>query len=116
MAEVFQRASVALPTTDEALVYQAPNNQEADRAISLSCLASNVDGDLPAEVSLILKTANNVVLSRTAYRIQVPARATLEMLPNRVVLKRGDKVFAQASLGNRIEVTFSALEITPNVS
>ena len=107
---------MALQTTDETLVYQAPNNQEGDRAISLSCLASNVDGDVATEVSLILKTANNVALSRTAYRIQVPARATLEMLPNRVVLKRGDKVLAQASQGNRIEVTFSALEITPNVS
>lgn len=115
MAEVFERGAAVLGTTDETLLYQAPNNNDQDRAITLSCLAAN--SDLSSEVGVTLKitTAAGVLVYRSAVQIPIKPRSALELLPNRKVLKRGDRVLAQATLANRLEVSLDVLEITPNV-
>lgn len=112
MAETFNGTSVALTTTNATDVYQAPNNADADRAVVLSCLVANVDGTNPAEITIAKTNAANTVLSRLAFTIGVPADASLEVITNKVVLKRGEKLRATASVANRLEVTVSALEIT----
>lgn len=111
MAEVFERSSAILTTQSETLVYQAPNNNDGDRAILLSCLAANTDGASEATISVRVTAANDALISRTAHQITVPAKATLELMPNRLILRRGEKVKAQASLPNRIDITVSALEL-----
>jgi hypothetical protein len=115
MAEVFERSSQLLDTLQQKDVYQAPDTDDRDRSITLSCLAANVDTVTPADISIYLTDSSNQVIAITAFGIPVPSRSTLELLPNRLVLKRGDKIRAQASAVNRLRVTVSVLEITPDV-
>jgi hypothetical protein len=115
VAEIFKRESQRLTTVDETLVYQAPNNTDADVAIVLGCLAANVVTTGPAEISLFIRNAANGLIARTALSIVVPAKGTLDMLPSKLVLKRGERIVAQANLVNRLDVTVSALEIIPDV-
>jgi hypothetical protein len=111
MAETFNRASVALTTTSITDVYQAPNVADTDRAIVLSCLVANVDGTNAADITITITNSANTVVSRIANTIGVPADASLEVIPNKLVLKRGEKLRATASVASRLEVTISALEI-----
>lgn len=115
MAEVFERGAAVLTTTGETLIYQAPNNSDQDRAITLSCLAANSDSSSEVGITLTMTTAAGVPVYRSAVQIPVKPRSALELLPGRKVLKRGDRVLAQATLANRLEVSLDVLEITPNV-
>ena len=112
MAETFNRASVALTTTTITDVYQAPNLASTDRAIVLSCLVANVNGTAGTDVTLTITDSANTVLSRIANTITVPADATLEAIPNKLVLKQGEKIRATALNSSYLDVTVSALEIT----
>jgi antitoxin component of RelBE/YafQ-DinJ toxin-antitoxin module len=112
MAETFNRASVALTTTSITDVYQAPSSNAANRAIVLGCLVANVDGAVPADVTVTITDASNVVIARIANTIAVPADASIELIINKLVLKAGEKLRATASAANDLEVTVSALEIT----
>ncbi len=112
MAEAFNRASIALSTTSITDVYQAPNIADTDRAIVLSCLVSNVDGANAADITLTITDSADSTIARIANTIQVPADSTLEAIPNKLILKRGEKIRATASAASDLEVTVSALEIT----
>ena len=111
MAETFNRAAVALTTTSITDVYQAPNVASTDRAVVLSCIAANVDAANNAAVTITITDSSNVVLSRIANAIVVPLNASLEVIANKLILKRGEKIRATASAANRLEVTVSVLEI-----
>jgi hypothetical protein len=112
MAETFNRASAALTTTNITDVYQAPNVAATDRAIILSCLVANVDGVNAADITLTISDSADVAIAKIANTIQVPADSTLEAIPNKLILKRGEKIRATASAANDLEVTISAMEIT----
>lgn len=112
MAETFNRASVALSTSSITDVYQAPNVAAADRAIVLSCLVANVDGINNAAVTIDITNSSNTAIAKIANTVTVPADASLEVIPNKLVLKQGEKLRATASAGGDLEVTVSALEIT----
>lgn len=112
MAETFNRASVALTTTSITDVYQAPNVATADRAIVLSCLVANVDGVNNASVTIDITDSTNAAIAKIANTINVPADASVEFIPNKLVLKCGEKLRATANAGGDLEVTVSALEIT----
>jgi hypothetical protein len=112
MAETFNRASVALSTTTITDVYQAPNVANADRAVVLSCLVANVDGTNGADITLTITDSTDAAIAKIANTIQVPADSTLEAIPNKLILKRGEKIRATASAASDLEVTVSALEIT----
>lgn len=112
MAETFNRASVALSTTSITDVYQAPNVANTDRAVLLSCLVANVDGTNAADITLTITDSADTVIAKIANTIQVPADSTLEAIPNKLILKRGEKIRATASAANDLDVTVSALEIT----
>lgn len=112
MAETFNRASVALTTTNITDVYQAPDVANTDRAIVLSCLVANVDGVTPADVTVTVTDSANAAIAKIANTVSVPPDATLECIPNKLVLKRGEKIRATASVASDLEVTVSALEIT----
>jgi hypothetical protein len=112
MAETFNRASVALTTTSITNVYQAPNIADADRAVVLSCLVANVDGTNAADITLTITDSADAAIAKIANTIQVPADSTLEAIPNKLILKRGEKIRATASAASDLEVTVSALEIT----
>ena len=47
-----------------------------------------------------------------AKEITIAADSTLELIPNKLVLKRNEKLHLQASVDNRLEATISVLEIT----
>lgn len=113
MAENFERGAVFLTTTSETDVYQAPNGSAEDRAILLGCLVANVTNGIPANISIAITDSLNNLISYTAYSVVVPPRSTLECLPSRVVLKRGEKIRATASGTSQLECTVSALELTP---
>lgn len=112
MAESFNRASVALTTTSITDVYQAPNIAATDRAIVLSCLVANVDGAVPCDVTITITDSSNTAIARIANTISVPPDASLEVIVNKLILKRGEKIRATASTANDLEVTVSSLEIT----
>ena len=112
MAEVFNNASVKLSSTNATDLYQAPTSAATDRAIVLSCLVANVDGSSGAEITIALTDGSNTVLSTLASTIAVPADASIEIIPNKVVMKQSQKLRATASAANNLELTVSALEIT----
>lgn len=111
MAETFQNTSVKLSSTAVTDLYVAPNNTSADRAVVLSALAANVDGSAAAEVSLFVTNSANTVVSTLASTITLPQDASLEFIPNKLVLENGQKLRAQASAANDIDFTVSVLEI-----
>lgn len=112
MAETFNRASVALTTTSITDVYQAPNTNAADRAIVLSCLVANVDGTVASDITLTITDSANTSIARIAYTISVPADTSLEVIPNKLILKNGEKLRGTASVASKLELTVSAMEIT----
>ena len=111
MAESFQNTSVKLSSTSATDLYVAPNNASTDRAIVLSALGANVDGLALCEVSLFVTNGSNTVLSTLASTIAIPADASVEFIPNKLVLENGQKLRAQASAANDVEFTVSVLEI-----
>lgn len=112
MAETFNRNSVKLTGTSATDAYQAPNAADANRAIVLSCFIANVDGTNAADVTVSITDSGNTEIAKLANTINVPADASLEIVANKVVLKRGEKIRVTASAANRLDVTVSALEIT----
>ncbi len=112
MAETFNNASVKLTTTNATDLYQAPTSAATDRAIVLSCLVANVDGSSSAEITIALTDGSNTVLSTLASTIAVPPDASIEIIPNKVVMKQSQKLRATAGAANDLELTVSALEIT----
>lgn len=112
MAETFNRASVALTSTSITDVYQAPNVANTDRAVVMSCLVANVDGANPCDVTITITDSSDVAIAKLASTISVPPDASLEVIVNRLVLKRGEKIRATAGTASDLEVTVSALEIT----
>jgi hypothetical protein len=111
MANTFNNANVNLSTTDVTDVYQAPSTS-GNVAIVLSIMVSNVDGSAAADVSIIKTSSDNTEQSRLAHTIPVPADTSLEVVANKLVLKAGEKIRAQASAANDLSITLSALEIT----
>lgn len=112
MAETFNNASVKLTSTSVTDIYQAPTGNAGDRAIVLSCLVANVDGASAADVTITVTDGSNTVLSTLASIISVPAKASLEVIANKVILKQSQKIRATAGTASDLEVTLSALEIT----
>lgn len=112
MAETFNRASASLATTSITDIYQVPDIADNNRAIVLSCLVANVDGSVPCDVTITITDSANAVIARIANTISVPPDSTLEIVANKLVLKRGEKIRATASAVDDLEVTVSALEIT----
>ncbi len=112
MAENFNRNSVKLSSTSVTDAYQAPNSAATDRAIILSCVVANVDGGSAADITISITDQSNTELSRLAYAISVPAKSSLEIIANKVILKNGEKLRATASAANDLDVTVSAVEIT----
>ena len=112
MAETFNNASVKLTTTSATDIYQAPTGNAGDRAIVLSCLVANVDGTNSATITITITDGSNAVLSTLVSTVEVPADASLEVIPNKLILKQSQKIRATASAASDLEVTLSALEIT----
>jgi hypothetical protein len=75
-------------------------------------LVANVDGNSAVEITIALTDGSDAVLSTLASTIAVPADASIEIIPNKVVMKQSQKLRATAGAANDIEVTVSALEIT----
>jgi len=111
MPNTFNNAQASLTSTSVTDVYQAPSSSGAV-SIVLSIMVSNVDGVNAADISIIKTDSSNTEQSRLAHTIPVPADTSLEVVANKVVLKAGEKLRAQASAANDLVVTISALEIT----
>lgn len=111
MPNTFNNAQASLTTTNVTDVYQAPSGSGAV-SIVLSIMVSNVDGVNACDISIIKTDSSNTEQSRLAHTIPVPADTSLEVVANKVVLKAGEKLRAQASAANDLVVTVSALEIT----
>jgi hypothetical protein len=111
MPNTFNNAQASLTSTSVTDVYQAPSSSGAV-AIVLSIMVSNVDGVNAADISIIKTDSSNTEQSRLAHTIPVPSDTSLEVVANKVVLKAGEKLRAQASAANDLVVTISALEIT----
>jgi hypothetical protein len=111
MPNTFNNAQASLTSTSVTDVYQAPSSSGAV-AIVLSIMVSNVDGVNAADISIIKTDSSNTEQSRLAHTIPIPSDTSLEVVANKVVLKAGEKLRAQASAANDLVVTISALEIT----
>lgn len=111
MAESFNRASVALSTTSITDVYQCPTSAAINRSVVLSCIIANTDS-ASRTVTVTISDSSNSSIARIANTIAIPANASLELIPNKLVLKQGEKIRATAGTAATLEVTVSALEIT----
>ena len=111
MAETFNNSSTKLPTANSTELYSAPN-ASGNCAIVLSCLVANVDGSSSDTISLWIANSSSTQLSLLASTIAVPPDASIELIPNKVVLTQGQKLRAQAGTANDLHVTVSVLEIT----
>lgn len=124
MAERFEATSTKLSSANSVTdIYLPVNfNSSDDRSVVLSVLAANVDGTNSVDVSLFVTatgststTVATVEAEGTSYylakTVTIPADASLEFVPNKVVLKQGQKLRAYASAASDTEVTVSALEI-----
>ena len=112
MAETFNNATVVLTSTTVTDIYQAPTSNAANRAIVLSCLVTNIDGNIPADITLSITDAANTVLSTLVSTLQVPPDGAIEIVPNKLILKQSQKIRATASAANDLSITLSALEVT----
>lgn len=113
MTETFNRSSAVLADTDATDVYQAPNAADTDRAVVLSCMVANVDAQDSCDVTVAITNADDTEIAKLANTFPVEAGAkALEIIPNKLVLKRGEKLRATASVGGDLHVTVSALEIS----
>lgn len=109
MAETFKRADLAVTSTEQDL-YTCPS---ATTAIVLSCLIANVDGTNSDDVTAKITNSSNTQLSRLASTITVPADASLELVPNKVVLEAGQKLrILGAATSGRLTAGVSVLEIS----
>ena len=111
MAETFNNSSTKLSSTSDTTVYQAPF-AAGDSVVVLSCLVANVDGSSPATISVWISNSSNVEQSYLAKTIAVPADASIELIPNKVVLTENQRLRAKAGTANDLHVTVSVLEIT----
>lgn len=111
MAATFNNASVKLSSTATTTIYQAPASSGAV-GIVLSILVANVDGLASADITASKTDSSDVEQSKIAFTIPVPADTSLELIPNKLVLKAGEKIRCSASAANDLEVTLSVLEIT----
>lgn len=111
MATTFNNAKVQLTTTNVTDVYTAPSGT-GNVAVVMSCIAANYNGGASADFTLSITDGSNTLLSYLGYTIPVPNDTALEMIPNKVVLKAGEKLRATASSANYFYVTASVLEVT----
>lgn len=111
MATTFNNGQVQLSTTSVTDVYQAPS-AAGNTSVAMSILCANVNGTASADISIIKTNSSNTIQSYLAFTIPVPADTSLEIVANRIVLKAGEKLRAQASAANYINVTVSAMDIT----
>ncbi len=112
MAETFNSVDTKLTTTGLTTVYQAPNLADSNRSVILSCMVCNVDGTNGADITIIKTDASDNELARWVSTVTVPADASLEVVQNKKILKRGQKLRAQASAANDLDITVDVLEIT----
>ncbi len=111
MPNTFNSAQAQLSTTSVTDVYQAPTTA-GNQAVVLSVMCANVNGTASADITILKTDSSNTLQSYIAFTTPVPADTTLEAVANRIVLKAGEKLRAQASASNYIHVTISSLEIT----
>jgi hypothetical protein len=111
MSNTFNNATVKLASTSITDIYQAPNTADAERAVVMSILVANVDGTNSADITITVADSSDTELSKLAHTIPVPADTSLEIVPNKIVLKRGQKIRATASAADDLHVTVSVMEI-----
>jgi hypothetical protein len=111
MPNVFNSNQAQLSSTSVTDVYQAPATA-GNTAVVLSVLCANVNGTASADISIIKTDSSNTIQSYLSFTTPVPADTSLEVVANKIVLKAGEKLRAQASVSNYLHVTISALEIT----
>lgn len=111
MPNSFKDAQVQLANTNITDLYQCPTTV-GNVAIVLSVLVANVNGTSAADITVSKTDSTNTLLSQLAFTIPVPADTSLEIIPNKVVLTAGEKLRVQASAGNFLHVTLSAMEMT----
>lgn len=111
MANTFNNAQVQLTTNTMTDIYTAPTGT-GNVSIVLSTIVANYTSSAPASITVAKTDNSNTVQSYLAYTIPIPQNTSLEVIPQKVVLKAGEKLRAQASLANYFYVTLSALEVT----
>ena len=113
MAESFGRESAAVQAAGYT-IYSAPNFADTDRAIVLSVMLANVSTTASVDVTARLQVSGGGFMTggHLAKEITIAADSTLELIPNKLVLKRNEKLHLLASVDNRLEATISVLEIT----
>lgn len=112
MTESFNRVGTKLTTTNITTIYTSPNLADTNRAIILSCLIANIDGINAADITILITDNLDTEITRIAHTITVPPDATLELIPNKLILLAGEKLRAIASAPNDLDCTISVLEIT----
>lgn len=111
MASKFTASGVRLVNTSGTITaYQAPNfTSTSGCAIILSSLVANAyGGDFKA--TLDIRQGTNYI-STIIDQVVIPSGASLETIPNKIVLLSGQSLNLTASVSGKISNTTSVLEI-----
>tara|TARA_Y100000004_G_C8685947_1_gene315348 strand:- start:60 stop:395 length:336 start_codon:yes stop_codon:yes gene_type:complete len=111
MAETFNNAALSVTSSLQDL-YQAPTSS-GNKAIILSVLVANCHGSASDNVTLSITNSGNTEQSKIASTVAIPNDATLECIPNKVVLNAGEKLRIKGDQSSGYLKAFvSVLEIT----
>ena len=111
MASKFTASGVSLVNTSGTITaYQAPNFTNASgSAIILSSLIGNAyDGDFLATLDI---RQGSTYISTIIDQVIIPSGASLETIPNKIVLLSGQSIALTANISGKISTTTSVLEI-----
>lgn len=111
MASRFTASGVSfVNASGNSVCYRAPDyTNPSGCSIVLSCLVSNTAGNL-APVFTSSVTFNNSVSSVLAANIPLPSGASVEIIPNKVVLLSGQSIQTTVNPSGSVFVTTSVLE------
>jgi hypothetical protein len=113
MATAFNNAQLELGTTSTQTLYTAPTNGGSTAtAVIMSILVANTSGSVSADITVVKQSSGSTEQARVAHIIPVPPNTSLELVPNRLVMKNGEILVASADGAGILSVILSAMEIT----
>lgn len=102
MATFYNATVKNVDTSDVTLI-----TSDADSTIVLSVLVANVNGSVPADVTVSHKDSSDVLQAQLAYTVAVPNDSAVEILANKYILPSGRKLTVASSASGDLDAHIS---------
>ena len=108
--EIFNNSLLILGSTNNTLVYTAPQVYSEARVLVVGCIVTKLTSTT-SNLSISITDTNNAPLSYIAH--EKPISDSIELITKgKLVLMPSQKIWAQASTANNISISLSVLEIS----